>query len=91
MLKSRFFKESFKDLQLVKIIVLAAAFALTVFFVRRFMCISVGVETLINRIITFAVPAIAGMAVYIILAFVLKIKELDFVRKKFSKGGMMND
>lgn len=91
MLKSRFFKESFKDLQLIKIIVMALAFALTVFFVRQFMCASVGVENLINRIITFAVPAIAGLAVYIILAFILKIKELDFIRNKLSKGGTVND
>ena len=66
---------------------MAAAFAITVFFVRGFMCATVGVENLINRLITFAVPAIAGLAVYIILAFVLKIKELDFIKNKLSKGG----
>ena len=78
-------------MQLVKIVVMALAFGITIFFVRRFMCTSVGVETLLNRIITFAVPAMAGVAVYIILAFILKIKELDFVKQKFSKGGGADD
>ena len=88
MIRKKIGRTDIKAMQPVQIVIMAAAMGGVIFLLKKIMITAVGTDTFIRAAVTFAVPAGAGAAVYVILAFILKINETKIITDKL--GGRKN-
>ena len=78
---SRKMTVSLFDKSIFKTLIMCTGFGITMFFVRNLSIGFFGQTGLLTSVINFALPFISGTAAYIILAFVLKIEEINYIKK----------
>lgn len=84
-IKKKFAENAFKDFEFYKIILMCLLFGVTLWLVRGFMIKKFGEQGFFTALVNFAVPAFCGAVVYAVSAFVLNLKEVQYVKNFIAK------
>ena len=81
--------------EFLKVIIMGAVCAVVVYVLRLFCLDWIGVQTLLERLLTLALPAAAGLGIYVAAAFVLRAEAarqaVAIIKEKLNKGGEVGE